>query len=329
MVDDEDIQPLVCDNGTGMVKAGFVGDDAPRVVFPSIVGRPRHTGVMVGMGKKDAYVGDEAQSKRGISQPGNRKLVDNHRSLRVNTLFGGGKKDDKDEGKAGVFGNMQNLYETVKKAQMVVQVEAVRVQKELAVALNISSQGFRHFLRSLRVNFMRCQMMNSRCYRRAVIRRPRRRAKKTNMLLRVFRNQLRRIPFDSKRWLTWLCNLTSRHEEVTRLRSLPQDQPVYSFSLQTLLMTEESDLRIHIALKAVKEEVMKIVNDKQDLINYYRVTRLRSLPQDQPVYSFSLQTLLMTEESDLRIHIALKAVKEEVMKIVNDKQDLINYYRVI
>lgn len=33
-------------------QAGFAGDDAPRAVFPSIVGRPRHTGVMVGMGQK-------------------------------------------------------------------------------------------------------------------------------------------------------------------------------------------------------------------------------------------------------------------------------------
>lgn len=44
---DDDAGALVIDNGSGMCKAGFAGDDAPRAVFPSIVGRPRHQGVMV------------------------------------------------------------------------------------------------------------------------------------------------------------------------------------------------------------------------------------------------------------------------------------------
>jgi len=56
MSDQEDIAALVIDNGSGMCKAGFAGDDAPRSVFPSLIGRARQPGIMVGMEQRDAYV---------------------------------------------------------------------------------------------------------------------------------------------------------------------------------------------------------------------------------------------------------------------------------
>lgn len=39
---EDEVVALVIDNGSEMCKAGFAGDDSPRAVFPSIVGRPKH-----------------------------------------------------------------------------------------------------------------------------------------------------------------------------------------------------------------------------------------------------------------------------------------------
>lgn len=53
MANDE--RAIVIDNGSGMMKAGLAGDDAPRSVFPSIVGKSQ----------EDVYVGEEAKSREG------------------------------------------------------------------------------------------------------------------------------------------------------------------------------------------------------------------------------------------------------------------------
>ena len=41
-------QPVIIDNGSGMLKAGFAGSITPKVVFRSIVGRTKLTRIMPG-----------------------------------------------------------------------------------------------------------------------------------------------------------------------------------------------------------------------------------------------------------------------------------------
>uniref|UniRef100_A0A8B9TJS4 Uncharacterized protein n=1 Tax=Anas platyrhynchos TaxID=8839 RepID=A0A8B9TJS4_ANAPL len=57
---------VIFDNGSGLCKAGVAGDSGPRSVITAVVGRSKAKSTMLGAGMKEYYVGEEAQSKRGI-----------------------------------------------------------------------------------------------------------------------------------------------------------------------------------------------------------------------------------------------------------------------
>jgi len=61
-----DAKSVIIDNGSGMVKAGFAGEEAPFAVFPAVVGTPLNASAMFGVSQKTHYIGDEAVAKAGV-----------------------------------------------------------------------------------------------------------------------------------------------------------------------------------------------------------------------------------------------------------------------
>ena len=59
-------QPIVIDNGSGSIKAGFAGADIPKIIFPSYIGKPKHRPSMVNTEEKDYFIGDNAKRLKGI-----------------------------------------------------------------------------------------------------------------------------------------------------------------------------------------------------------------------------------------------------------------------
>lgn len=59
-------QPVVIDNGSGIIKAGFAGDQVPKCRFPNYIGRPKHKKVMAGALEGDVFVGPKAEEHRGL-----------------------------------------------------------------------------------------------------------------------------------------------------------------------------------------------------------------------------------------------------------------------
>ncbi|KAJ2726679.1 centractin- actin- protein of the dynactin complex [Coemansia sp. Benny D115] len=59
-------QPVVIDNGSGVIKAGFAGDDQPKSFFSASVGRPKHLRMMAGAVEGDYFIGRQAEELRGL-----------------------------------------------------------------------------------------------------------------------------------------------------------------------------------------------------------------------------------------------------------------------
>jgi len=59
-------QPVVIDNGSGIIKAGFAGDQVPKCIFPNYMGRPKHVRIMAGALEGDLFVGPKAEDHRGL-----------------------------------------------------------------------------------------------------------------------------------------------------------------------------------------------------------------------------------------------------------------------
>uniref|UniRef100_A0A669DJ79 Actin related protein 1B n=2 Tax=Oreochromis TaxID=8139 RepID=A0A669DJ79_ORENI len=52
--------------GSGVIKAGFAGDQIPKYCFPNYVGRPKHVRVMAGALEGDLFIGPKAEEHRGL-----------------------------------------------------------------------------------------------------------------------------------------------------------------------------------------------------------------------------------------------------------------------
>ena len=98
---DDDLA-LIVDSGSHMCKAGFAGDDAPRAVFPTVLGQPKQQLQRAGFAQQPPpplYVGDQALDKKvsfdctfNLRHPVERGMVtdwDDMEKVRYMYVYGG------------------------------------------------------------------------------------------------------------------------------------------------------------------------------------------------------------------------------------------------
>jgi len=83
---DDEINTIVVDNGSGIIKAGFTGSDAPEVVFNNEIGRPAYNPVLLTGNYSQYFIGKQLDIMRGVVQlehPMTKGVIDNIDTMEV------------------------------------------------------------------------------------------------------------------------------------------------------------------------------------------------------------------------------------------------------
>ncbi|CAF4233917.1 unnamed protein product, partial [Adineta steineri] len=56
---DDETRPIVIDNGSSIIKAGFAGDDTPQVILQNVIHHQRHTSLQPDTSHSDYFVGNK------------------------------------------------------------------------------------------------------------------------------------------------------------------------------------------------------------------------------------------------------------------------------
>jgi actin beta/gamma 1 len=58
--------PIIIDNGSGVFKAGFAGNDHPSAIFPTVIGRRHRAATVSENSQNDQYIGNQALANKDI-----------------------------------------------------------------------------------------------------------------------------------------------------------------------------------------------------------------------------------------------------------------------
>lgn len=128
-----DVECCILEVGSFTSRAGFAGSTAPRYTSVTVVGRPRHTGVMVGMGQKDSYSGGDVPTTN---------LIGGDAAAGGEEGGGGGGEEGGGGEPSGEKGSDSAKSEVVKSELSLTQMSPVQSLRDYTTIPNVLEQLF-------------------------------------------------------------------------------------------------------------------------------------------------------------------------------------------